>query len=80
MSSSWRKLVLKDSIQRINPCAYTFWSIEKMNEALKRHDIYIDPSERYGDPRAQLLHGESWESVIPNILRTLGWFSSGKEE
>ncbi len=80
MSSSWRKLVLKDSIQRINPCAYTFWAIEKMNEALKRHDIYIDPSERYGDPRAQLLHGESWESVKPHILRTLDWSSSGKEE
>ncbi len=79
ISSSWKKLVVKNSNQ-INPCAYTFWTIEMMNEALKRHDIYIHSSERYGDPRAQLLHGESWESVKPHILRTLGWSASGKDE
>jgi len=79
LTTTWRKLVLKNADDRINPCAYTFWTIERMNEALKRHDIYVDKSERYCDPRAQLLQGEEWESVKPHVLRTLDWPSSADE-
>lgn len=79
MSTSWRNLILKGENHRIDRCAYTFWTIEQFIEALKRHDIFIDPSERYCDPRAQLLQGEDWESIKPHILRTLGWSSSAQE-
>ena len=79
LTTTWRKLVLKNSSDKINPCAYTFWTIERMNDALKRHDIYVDNSERYCDPRAQLLQGEEWESVKPHVLRTLDWSSSAVE-
>lgn len=79
MSPSWRKLILKGENHRIDRCAYTFWTIEQFIEALKRHDIFTDPSERYCDPRAQLLQGEDWESIKPHILRTLGWSSSAQE-
>ena len=48
-------------------------------ESLKRHDIFTDPSEKYCDPRDQLLQGEEWESIKPHILRTLGWSSSAKQ-
>ncbi|NHN33184.1 transposase [Paenibacillus sp. S3N08] len=73
ISVGWRKVVIKNSPDSINPCAYTFWSIERILENLKRHDIYISGSERYGDPRAQLLQGTAWEAVRPQILRTLDW-------
>ncbi|PGR56526.1 Tn3 family transposase [Bacillus cereus] len=79
MSPSWRKLILKGENHRIDRCAYTFWTIEKFIEVLKRHDIFTDPSERYCDPRAQLLQGEDWESIKPHILRTLGWSSTAQE-
>ena len=79
LTTTWRKLVLKNSSDIINPCAYTFWTIERMNEALKRHDIYVDKSERYCDPRAQLLQGDEWESVKPHVLRTIDWSSSAIE-
>ncbi|KNY27684.1 Tn3 family transposase [Pseudobacteroides cellulosolvens] len=79
LTSTWKKLVLKNSNEKINPCAYTFWTIERMNDALKRHDIYVDKSELYCDPRAQLLQGEEWESVKPHVLRTLDWTSSAVE-
>lgn len=79
LSGTWKKLILKESSEKFNPCAYTFWTIERMNEALKRHDIYIDKSERYCDPRAQLLQGEEWESVKPHVIRTLDWSTSPVE-
>ena len=79
ITTTWKKLVLKNSEGKINPCAYTFWTIERMNEALKRHDVFVDESERYCDPRAQLLQGGSWESVKPHVLRTLDWPSSAAE-
>lgn len=79
ITTTWKKLVLKNSGDIINPCAYTFWTIERMNEALKMHDIFVDKSERYCDPRAQLLQGEAWESVKSHVLRTLDWSSSAIE-
>ena len=79
ITTSWKKLVQKDSGNKISPCAYTFWTIERMNEALKRHAIFITNSERYCDPSAQLLQGEAWESIKPHVLRTLDWSSSAVE-
>jgi len=71
ITASWKKLVVKSSTNKINPCAYTFWVIEKVLEALKNRDIFIECSYRYGDPRAQLLQGDEWKAIKPNILRTL---------
>jgi hypothetical protein len=48
-------------------------------EALKRHDLYVSGSEKYGDPRAQLLQGADWESVRPQILHSLDWSSDAEE-
>ncbi|PGK76507.1 hypothetical protein CN919_18150 [Bacillus thuringiensis] len=70
MSTSWRKLILKGANHRIDRCAYTFWTIEQFTEALKRHDIFTDPSERYCDPRAQLLQGDTY-SFSPNNLNSV---------
>jgi hypothetical protein len=71
ITESWKKLVVKSSNDKINPCAYTFWVIEKVLESLKNRDIFIEYSCRYGDPRAQLLQGDEWKAIKPNILRTL---------
>jgi TnpA family transposase len=76
----WKRHVLKHSNNKINPYAYTFWVIEQILEALKRHDIYILNSEKYGDIRSQLLHGEEWESVKPHVLRTLDLNSTANEK
>jgi TnpA family transposase len=73
INQSWRKLIKKDSNDKINPCAYTFWVIERIYEAIQRRDVYINNSERYGDPRAQLLQGKAWESARPHVLRMLDW-------
>jgi TnpA family transposase len=78
MTASWRKVVI-DEHDRVNPRAYTFWVLEQMWEAIRRHDIYVVGSERYDDPRSQLLQGSAWETVRPQVLRTLDWSSRAEE-
>lgn len=76
MTTSWKKIAIVDeNISKVQPRAYTFWVLERMLEALRRHDIYVAGSERYDDPRAQLLQGAAWNTVRPQVLRTLDWFS-----
>lgn len=80
MNASWQKEVIEDQQKgQVNPRAYTFWALEQMVEALRRHDVYVPGSERYGDPRAQLLQGAEWEALRPQVLRSLNWSSSAQE-
>lgn len=77
MSASWKRLVFKGD--KINPCPYTFWVIEKMLGGIKNNDIYLTNSDRYNDPKSKLLQGEAWESIRSKILSTLGWSANVKE-
>jgi hypothetical protein len=79
MNKSWRKIVVDNRNGQIDPRAYTFWVLEQVLEALKRHDLYVSGSEKYGDPRAQLLQGTEWESVRSQILHSLNWSSHAEE-
>jgi len=55
----------------INRTAYTFCVLDKLQSALKRRDVFISPSWRYADPRANLYSGPEWEAVRPMICRSL---------
>jgi hypothetical protein len=46
--------------------------LEAVWAALKRRDLFMVPSERWGDPRAQLLTGQAWEAQRVPVCRTLG--------
>jgi TnpA family transposase len=70
MTTPWQKVVYDENDQ-IQQRAYTFWVLIRLHEALRHHDIFVTPSELYNDPRAQLLQGEAWEAVRPQVLRTL---------
>lgn len=77
---SWHRYVLPCSARgtngpqepQVNRQAYTVCVVERLHEALRRHDVFIDPSERWGDPRAKLLQGEQWEGSRTQICQTLG--------
>ncbi|HEY6411136.1 MAG TPA: DUF4158 domain-containing protein, partial [Ktedonobacteraceae bacterium] len=78
---SWQRYVLsrtdqrnqqRQEVQRVNRPAYTVCVVEHLHEALRRHDVFVEPSERWGDPRAKLLQGEQWENVRVQVCRTLG--------
>lgn len=57
---------------RVDRPAYTVCVVERLHEALRRHDVFVDPSERWGDPRAKLLQREQWEGIRAQISQTPG--------
>lgn len=67
----WRRYVINRERQVDRP-AYTLCVIDRLQEALRRHDVFVSPSDRWGDPRAKLLQGEAWESTRAQVCRTLG--------
>jgi len=77
ISSSWKRVVFKGD--RISSCPYTFWVAEKMLEGIKNHDIYLENSDRYNDPRGKLLQGAAWETMKAKVLGTLGWSANMEE-
>ncbi|MFG2004833.1 Tn3 family transposase [Spirillospora sp. NPDC048911] len=56
----------------VNRHAYTFCVLEQFYRHLKRREIYADASTKWRDPQAQLLEGEQWAQVRPDVLTALG--------
>jgi hypothetical protein len=52
--------------------AYVVCVLEQLHKALRVRDVFAVPSHRWGDPRAQLLSGQSWEAVRPQVLDGVG--------
>jgi TnpA family transposase len=68
--SGWKRLVVGRD-QKVDRRAYTLCVLEQLQDALRRRDVYVVGSERWGDPRAKLLQGQAWEAARPQICRTL---------
>jgi len=71
VSRPWRRLVL-GSKRSVDRRYYTFCTLERLQDALRRRDVFVSPSERWSDPRAKLLHGSAWDAVRTQVCRTLG--------
>jgi TnpA family transposase len=77
---AWERYVLEPNTSQrngqqephVNRQAYTVCVVERLHDALRRHEVFVEPSERWGDPRVKLLQGEQWESMRANICQTLG--------
>jgi len=67
----WRRFVLGPH-HRVDRRYYTFCTLERFQDALRRRDVFVAPSERWGDPRAKLVQGAAWAAVRPQVCRTLG--------
>ena len=57
---------------RVSQPAYTLCLLERLQDGLRRRDIYVPASDRWGDPRAKLLRGSGWQARRPVICRSLG--------
>jgi TnpA family transposase len=79
VSRAWRRLVVGPDHQ-IDRRAYTLCVLECLQDGLRRRDVFVSPSERWGDPRAKLLHGAIWETDRPRICQILGRQSSVEGE
>jgi len=71
---SWRRYVIahEGKEEHIDRTAYTICVVERLQEALRRHELFVSPSERWSDPRANLLQGAAWEAVRGQVCQTLG--------
>jgi hypothetical protein len=71
--ASWQRLVVHTQpTYAISRRAYTFAVLEQLQHGLKRHDVFVSPSQKWGDPRAKLLRPAAWEAVRPQVCRCLG--------
>ena len=70
VTSPWRRLVISKASDVDRP-AYTLCALERLQDSLRRRDLYVAPSERWGDPRAKLLQGARWEAERNQICRSL---------
>lgn len=77
--ASWKRLVAPRD-QPVDRRYYTLCVLERLHEALRRHDVFVEESTRWGDPRAKLLSGEHWERVRPTICQSLGRKAEPKME
>lgn len=71
VNRAWHPLVFQRQHQVSNRRTYTFCVLERLQDSLRRRDIFVSPSERWGDPRAGLLQGEEWQAVHAQVYRTL---------
>jgi TnpA family transposase len=67
---AWRRLVIGPS-KSIERRAYTLCVTEQLQDSLRRRDIFVPESEKWGDPRIKLLKGVELERVKPQICRSL---------
>jgi TnpA family transposase len=67
---SWRRLVTGTE-EGVNRHYYTFCFLERLQDGLRRRDIFAPESDRWGDPRAALLSGPAWETARKEVCRTL---------
>ena len=78
LTPAWRRLV-HPSPGEVDRRAYTLCTLERLREALARHDIFVDKSSHWGDPRAQLLTGGAWKAAQSRVCRMLR-LSPGPDE
>src|ERR687891_555865 len=78
--SAWRRLVLPRHQPVADRRAYTPCLMERLQDSLRRRDVFVRRSERWGDPRVRLLQGLQWETLRPQVCRALGRSESPEPE
>ena len=78
ISGPWKRLVY-DADGRIQRAGYSLCLLERLQDALRRRDIWLENSDRWGDPRQKLLHGEEWQAQRVPVCRALGHPTNGSK-
>jgi TnpA family transposase len=71
ITNPWKRLVF-DEEKRVTRRGYTLCFLDKLQDALRRRDVYVENSDRWGDPRAKLLQGADWQANRIQVCRSLG--------
>ncbi|EJU3459782.1 Tn3 family transposase [Salmonella enterica] len=78
ISGPWKRLVY-DADSRIQRAGYSLCLLERLQDALRRRDIWLENSDRWGDPRQKLLQGEEWQAQRVPVCRALGHPTNGSK-
>jgi len=71
VSRPWKHLVF-DTNGRVIKRGYTLCFLDKLQDSLRRRDVYVENSDRWGDPRAKMLQGREWQANRIQVCRSLG--------
>jgi TnpA family transposase len=71
ITNAWKRLVFNKKGQVTKP-GYTLCFLDKLQDSLRRRDVYVENTERWGDPRAKLLPSEQWHANRIQVCRSLG--------
>ena len=71
ITNPWKRLVF-DKEGRVTKRGYTLCFLDKLQDALRRRDIYVENSDRWCDPRMKLLQGSEWQANRIQVCRSLG--------
>jgi TnpA family transposase len=66
----WKRQ-LRSSDETVRRGVYTLGVVEQLHHALKRRDLYVPDSRKWGDPRSSLLSGNAWTDLKPEVCRSL---------
>ncbi|EES7299894.1 Tn3 family transposase, partial [Escherichia coli] len=78
ISGPWKRLVY-DAEGRIQRAGYSLCLLERLQDALRRRDIWLENSDRWGDPHQKLLQGEEWQAQRVPVCRALGHPTNGSK-
>jgi TnpA family transposase len=68
---AWRRWIMRPD-GSIDRRAYSLWVLAQLQDGLQRRDIFVTASQRWSDPRLKLLRGAQWQSLRPQVCRSLG--------
>lgn len=71
VTRAWHPLVFQRRHHVSNRRYYTLCVLERLQDGLRRRDLYLPRSDRWGDPRAKLPQGPAWETVRAQVCRML---------
>jgi TnpA family transposase len=71
LTPAWKRVVIGPE-GRIDRQFYTLCTLERLQDGLKRRDLFVPAGRRWGDPHARLLQGPAWEKARSRVCRTLG--------
>ncbi len=71
VSNPWKRLVL-DKEGQVSKRGYTLCFLDKLQDSMRRRDVFVKNSDRWGDPRTKLLQGADWQANRIQVCRSLG--------
>ena len=75
---AWQRRIIGEN-GKINRQAYTLCTLERLQMALRRRDVFVPASSKWSDPRQKLISAKRWKSLKPKFCHSLEQPASGED-